>query len=627
MKIQSVMIKNFRSLKDVSIIFDSVTTLIGPNGTGKSTVLRALDWFFNGTKVNELTEKDYFFGLQDENIEVRVTFSGLTGNDHNMLEKYAPAEATTFTAWKVHHPDGTEILSANLKTYPPFVEIRKKPAAGEKRAAYNELRTSDPSLELPLWSNQEDALNIMTSWESRNTDRLVESPSELQTNFFGFNSNGKLSGLFDYVFVAADLRAHEEAQDAKTSVIGRILERSIDRSVADEAIKTIIAESRQAQQRVCNEKFGAQLDAIKTHLNRVVSIYSPGRSISVLPAEIELKTPKATFNLTVFDGPTETEIEGQGHGFQRTLLISALQVLAESTAAATEGVFCLAIEEPELFQHPTQAQAFTRILRSLAEDPSKRIQVVYATHSPFFIEARHFDQIRRFTRNADLPPIVTVNSSTVADVKQRLSGIQDPEVVERQLDSLAIGQVSSAFFASNALVVEGTTEAAVFYGIGDKDSPAKLEAAGVAVVPANGKSSVPLTHAVLTSLGIPCYAVFDADSGFESRALANGKAPDKIDEERNNHITENKKLLKYFNLAEEDFPQQVITNSVAIFRDHLETFLDSEWPEWSISCSSIESEAGITLRKNQLAYRAATSQADGVVPEMLMQILQKTMEV
>ena len=163
MKIQSVVIKNFRSLKNVSIIFDSVTTLIGPNGTGKSTVLRALDWFFNGTKVNELTEKDCFSGLQNEDIEVRVTFSGLTANDHTMLEKYAPAETTTFTAWKVHHPDGTEILSANLKTYPPFVEVRKKPAANEKKAAYNELRTSDPSLELPTWSNQEDALNIMTA--------------------------------------------------------------------------------------------------------------------------------------------------------------------------------------------------------------------------------------------------------------------------------------------------------------------------------------------------------------------------------------------------------------------------------------------------------------------------------
>lgn len=48
MKIQSVRIKNFRALKDVTIPFDSVTTFIGPNGAGKSTVLRALDWYFNG---------------------------------------------------------------------------------------------------------------------------------------------------------------------------------------------------------------------------------------------------------------------------------------------------------------------------------------------------------------------------------------------------------------------------------------------------------------------------------------------------------------------------------------------------------------------------------------------------
>lgn len=61
MKIQSVRIKNFRTLKDVTIPFDSVTTFIGPNGAGKSTVLRALDWYFNG-KPGPLTEKDCSFG-------------------------------------------------------------------------------------------------------------------------------------------------------------------------------------------------------------------------------------------------------------------------------------------------------------------------------------------------------------------------------------------------------------------------------------------------------------------------------------------------------------------------------------------------------------------------------------
>ena len=623
MRIQRVDIKNFRSLKDVCIVFDSVTTLIGPNGTGKSTVLRALDWFFNGGKGYELADKDCSFGAVDEDIEVRVTFSNLTEKDREALEKYAPAETTTFTAWKVHYTDGTEVLSANLKSFQPFAAIRSKPTASEKREAYKQLCLDDPSLELQKWTNLEAAYSAMTAWEANNTDKLVESPDELQTNFFGFNSNGKMSGLFDFVFVAADLRASEETQDAKASIIGRILERSVDRTAADEEIKKIVDKSRQAQQKVYEEKFGAPLNAIKEHLNRVVSSYSPGRSVCVVPAGVDLKAPKTTFNLSVFDGLTETAVDGQGHGFQRTLLISALQVLAESAATATEGVFCLAIEEPELFQHPTQAQAFARVLRTLAEDPNKRVQVVYATHSPFFIEARHFDQIRRLTRSTDERPIVTVHSSTVESVKQCLKGILKPNTIDRQLDALSDGRLSAALFASKALVVEGPTDSAVFYGVGDRETPAKFEAAGLAVVPAYNKNSVPLAHAVLTSLGIPSYAVFDADSGFEARAIENGKEQSKIDEEKADHVAVNRKLMRYFNLAEEDFPAQTVESTAAIFGDHLEAYLASEWPEWITSCAAVEATSGTSLNKNPHAYRIATAQAGGSIPEMLTQILKK----
>lgn len=284
MKIQSVGIKNFRTLKNMNIVFDSVTTLIGPNGTGKSTVLRALDWFFNGGKNCELADKDCSFGDVGEDIEVRVTFSDLTDRDHEALGKYAPTEATTFTAWKKRYTDRSEVLSANLKSYPPFAEIRCKSSATERKTAYSQLRLDDTSLGLPTWTNQEVALDTMTAWEANNTDKLVEAPDNLQTNFFGFNSNGKMSGLFDFVLVTADLRASEEAQDSKASIIGRILERSIDRSAADEEIKKIVDESRKAQQRICDEKFGVQLESIKAHLNQVVSSYSPGRSVCVVPA-------------------------------------------------------------------------------------------------------------------------------------------------------------------------------------------------------------------------------------------------------------------------------------------------------------------------------------------------------
>ncbi|MBD9667085.1 ATP-dependent endonuclease [Variovorax sp. VRV01] len=620
MRIQSVRIKNFRTLKDVTIPFDSVTTFIGPNGAGKSTVLRALDWYFNG-KPGSLTEKDCSFGATDEEIEVQVTFADLTEKDRTALGKYAPAGVTTFTAWKRRGSDGAESLSANSKSYAPFNAVRGKVSATDKKPAYNELRTSDPSLGLPAWSNAEAANQAMTTWEAGHTDQLIEAPEFLQTNFFGFNSGGKMSGLFDFVLVTADLRASEESIDGKSSIIGRILERSVDRAAADEEIANIVEESRAKQQKVYEEKFKAQLEVMTKQLNEVVATYSPGRAVTVSPAEVELKAPRTTFDVAVLDGTTETAVERQGHGFQRTLLISALQLLAQSGAASAEGVICLAIEEPELFQHPIQAQTFAKVLRSLAEDAAKRIQVTYATHSPYFLEARHFDQVRRLTRSSDETPVVTVHLVTVAGVKTKLNGVLSADTVDRQIDGIVADDLAVALFAHRAFLVEGTTESSVFYGIGDRTALGSLEAAGVSIVPIGGKSSIPLAHAILTSIGIPVYALFDADGGFEARAVAKGKKPDKIEEERVGHVKANRAVLKYFGRVEADFPPAIVTNEVAIFEDHLEAFLSASWPDWDRACKAVAAAAGINLSKNQLAYRTATLKAEGAVPEMLMQIL------
>lgn len=622
MKIQSVRIKNFRTLKDVTIPFDSVTTFIGPNGAGKSTVLRALDWYFNG-KPGFLTEKDCSFGAIDENIEVQITFAELTGKDCEELGKYAPMGVTTFTAWKRRSPDGAETLSANAKSYEPFNAVRGRGSAAEKKSAYNALRISDISLGLPAWTSVDAANQAMTTWESDHTDQLVEAPELLQTNFFGFNSGGKMSGLFDFVLVTADLRASEESIDGKSSIIGRILERSVDRTAADKEIAQIVEEARSKQQKVYEETFKSQLDSMTMQLNEVVASYSPGRTIAVAPTEVQLKAPRTTFEVSVLDGTNETAVERQGHGFQRTLLISALQLLAQSGAASAEGVICLAIEEPELFQHPIQAQTFAKVLRSLAEDTDKRIQVTYATHSPYFLESRHFDQVRRLTRSPDATPVVTVHFATVANVKAKLTGVMNAESVDSKLSGIVANQLGVALFAHRAFIVEGTTEASVFYGIGDRTSMGSLEAAGISIVPAGGKTLIPLAHAILTSIGIPAYALFDADSGFETRARANGKLQEKIDEERRSHVANNRATLKYFGRIEEDFPSAIVADGIAIFEDHLESFLSANWSEWRTACNNVQNCVGITLDKNQLAYRTATLEAGGSVPEVLMQILAK----
>ena len=128
---------------------------------------------------------------------------------------------------------------------------------------------------------------------------------------------------------------------------------------------------------------------------------------------------------------------------------------------------------------------------------------------------------------------VSVHCATVADVKVKLHGIVDADVVDRRLDHNVADQLSIALFANRAFLVEGSTESSVFYGIGDKFAHGSLEAAGVSIVSVGAKTSIPLAHAILASIGVPVYSLFDADGGFEARA----KAKNKKQETRNKKIS------------------------------------------------------------------------------------------
>ena len=66
MKIVSVKIKNFRGYEEeVNIKFDDLTVFVGKNDVGKSTILEALDIFFNDGKGAVKLEKS------DINVEER----------------------------------------------------------------------------------------------------------------------------------------------------------------------------------------------------------------------------------------------------------------------------------------------------------------------------------------------------------------------------------------------------------------------------------------------------------------------------------------------------------------------------------------------------------------------------
>jgi len=92
--------------------------------------------------------------------------------------------------------------------------------------------------------------------------------------------------------------------------------------------------------------------------------------------------------------------------------LTLAQAAARNSDGATESVersaeikvpnFVLAIEEPELYQHPSRQRHFSAILFKLASGAipgvSGKTQILYATHSPLFVGIDRIDQIRVLTK-------------------------------------------------------------------------------------------------------------------------------------------------------------------------------------------------------------------------------------
>jgi putative ATP-dependent endonuclease of OLD family len=80
-----------------------------------------------------------------------------------------------------------------------------------KKEALRAAREEYPDLALPVWSSVSATASAMDAWERENPSHL-EAAIVSDTHLFGFHSQRKLSGGFDYVLVSADLRAMKKRQ-------------------------------------------------------------------------------------------------------------------------------------------------------------------------------------------------------------------------------------------------------------------------------------------------------------------------------------------------------------------------------------------------------------------------------
>jgi ABC-type cobalamin/Fe3+-siderophores transport system ATPase subunit len=74
-QIDSITVKNFRCVSSETLNCGKLTALVGANGTGKSTFLKALDIFYDPSP--RLEKRDWHNEDQSAPIEIAVTFNDL----------------------------------------------------------------------------------------------------------------------------------------------------------------------------------------------------------------------------------------------------------------------------------------------------------------------------------------------------------------------------------------------------------------------------------------------------------------------------------------------------------------------------------------------------------------------
>ncbi len=213
------------------------------------------------------------------------------------------------------------------------------------------------------------------------------------------------------------------------------------------------------------------------------------------------------------EGGFESSVVSAGHGVQRAYLLALLEELSRSSTE-TMSTLILAIEEPELYQHPPQARHMAEILQSLSRENT---EVLVSTHSPYFVTSRGFEGIRLVRR----PPstrVSTVASLGAQEIANRLAHALDeeprsPAEVMASAEQILQVRQNEVFFASIPVLVEGAEdEALILTHLRVTGMLDEFRSLGCHVVPVEGKTNMSRPLVAASGLGISVFVVFDGDS-------------------------------------------------------------------------------------------------------------------
>lgn len=585
MIIESVEVKNFRSILDETLHCEDLTALVGANGAGKSTFLRAIDLFYSASP--RLNIEDFYDQDMMKDIVITIKFKDLSQEAMDRFSAYL--QGGTLTVERVFHWDNGRFSSnyhgASLQNQ-DFAAVRKIDGAKEKKIPYESLRKDLKYANLPPWKNQADAMNSLREWEANNPEKCDRHRDDGQ--FFGFKEVGQgyLGRFTRFLFISAVRDAGGDAVEGKGSALTDLMDLVVRSVLAGkEEVKSLKEETQKKYKEIMDPTKLKELSVLAEQMTTTLRTFVPDATVELhwLPLEdINIPIPKADVKLNE-DGYSSS-VSRTGHGLQRAFILTMLQHLAlaqRSSPATTEEKkseekvrlpnLVLAIEEPELYQHPNRQRHLAKILMQLAHGKTpgvaEKTQIIYGTHSPLFVGIDRIDQIRVLRKISHLnsKPKITKIVRTNLDKVAEVLWIANDKKGEKytaltlfpRLQAIMTPWISEGFFAEVAVLVEGEDDYAAILGFA-RAMGHEPESLGLSIIPCGGKTCIDRPAAIFEQLGIPVYLVWDGDNG-----------------DKNANPEDNQRLLSLLGCNTKESPHGVY-DRFAWFPTNLETTLREE---------------------------------------------------
>lgn len=536
MRLDRILIRNFRKLKDCEISFRETTFLIGPNNSGKSSVFNALQYLLTNT---HLDREDYSKSLDVDNESyVYEDEAYIVAEFHNI-----PEEANSWIGFKgrvLHHADALEGETSNKITYKKVWQITQSSAkiymleqprsVNEKYAECKKLSelvgedfsetflkdhfgTANFDKNLTVAVVKKKLTDLPQYWDIDQTKEAawVENPGGIPQNV--------MSKLPRIVLIPAESCMSEltSKNGALLSLLGDLFEQVRSESENYEQAQLLL--NSLANELNPNDE-GTDFGRLISELNSMVHDLFPESSVhvSALLDQPE-KAIKPQFNVEL-ESNVKTAVKYQGHGMIRATAFQLLRFVQDfiNRGANLPRATLFCFEEPEIFLHPAAANQMRDALYELS---GPTCQIVATTHSPYMVNlgSDKSMSLTRFSFDDE-----GFAQSCTFNLDLAFSNLQNEERTNLKMLLKVDDYFSRMFFAKKCIFIEGDTEEVVV-----RETIKRLSREDRARVIGNceflrarGKAVLISIAKYLNALGIDYVVMHDRDAG-NDRAMAVNK--------------------------------------------------------------------------------------------------------